>query len=124
VETETGLVFMSDTVLPVSLNNPDFLALASDAFLHATIAQGRRGTAMRGWSQAAGGSLSGAEKRALIAFLRTWSQEMYHPISRRADEAIRAGVVSFTKPPVPIAMAGRGDLGMGLAVTNPDFWRR
>jgi mono/diheme cytochrome c family protein len=38
-------------------NNPDLLAWASDGFLEATIARGRRGTEMRGWAWDAGGPL-------------------------------------------------------------------
>src|SRR6266571_3169539 len=55
-----------------SLNNPDFLAVASDAFLQATIAQGRRGTAMRGWAHEAGGPLRREDIRDLVTFLRSW----------------------------------------------------
>src|SRR5713101_4966752 len=48
-----------------SLNNPDFLAVASDAFLQATIAQGRRGTAMRGWAHESDGPLRREDIRDL-----------------------------------------------------------
>lgn len=106
-----------------SLNNPDFLALASDAFLHTTIARGRRGTAMRGWSQAAGGPLSDAEIRALTAFLRDWRQEVsapHVPPGGRGDPG-RGRQLYETACANCHGWEGRGDLGMGPAVTNPDF---
>jgi len=106
-----------------SLNNPDFLALASDAFLHTTIARGRRGTAMRGWSQAASGPLSDAEIRALIAFLRDWRQEVsapHVPPGERGDPG-RGRQLYETACANCHGWEGRGDLGMGPAVTNPDF---
>jgi mono/diheme cytochrome c family protein len=55
-----------------SLNNPDFLAAADDAFLYANIARGRPGTTMTVYEEDLGGPLSAAEIEAIVAHLRTW----------------------------------------------------
>ncbi len=49
-----------------ALNNPVFLATASDAFLRHTLAQGRAGTPMIGFA----GILSGADLDAVVSFVR------------------------------------------------------
>lgn len=106
-----------------SLNNPDFLALASDTFLRTTIAQGRRGTAMRGWGQAAGGPLSGEEIQDLVVFLRTWQQEVARPPPppRGRGDSVRGQQLYETSCASCHGWDGGGNLGMGPAVTNPDF---
>jgi mono/diheme cytochrome c family protein len=55
-----------------AIHNPDFLDAASDAFLAAIIAGGRRGTAMFGWATAVSRRerLSGQDIANVIAFLR------------------------------------------------------
>ena len=105
------------------LSNQDFLALASDEFLRATIAQGRRGTEMRGWAREAGGPLNPGDIRDIVAFLRTWQRNIPKPAippvgrgdptrGQRLYEAACANCHGWE---------GRGDLGMGPAVTNPDL---
>jgi len=106
-----------------SLNNPDFLAVASDTFLQTTLAQGRRDTAMRGWARAAGGPLSGEEIRDLVIFLRTWQQDVARPPPPppgRGD-AVRGQQLYEAACANCHGWEGRGNLGMGPAVTNPDF---
>lgn len=106
-----------------SLNNPDFLALASGTFLKTTIARGRRGTEMRAWAREAGGPLNPDDIQDIVAFLRTWQREVPKPPmppagrgdptrGRRLYEAACANCHGWE---------GRGDLGMGPAVTNPDL---
>lgn len=106
-----------------SLNNPDFLAVASDAFLQAAIARGRRGTAMRGWAQEVGGPLSGEEIHDLIAFLRTWQQEVSPPPLPPAGpgDPVRGQQLYEAACANCHGWDGRGNLGMGPAVTNPDL---
>jgi len=105
------------------LSNQDFLALTSDEFLRATIARGRRGTEMRGWAREAGGPLNRADIEDLVAFLRTWQRNIPKPAippvgrgdptrGQRLYEAACANCHGWE---------GRGDLGMGPAVTNPDL---
>ncbi len=57
-----------------ALNNRDFLDAASDGFLLATIARGRRGTPMRPFGQGAGGmvELNWREIEDIVSFMRSW----------------------------------------------------
>lgn len=57
-----------------SLNNPQFLKAADDGLLLATIALGRPGTPMRGFSKGAGGisELSVEDIRKIVAYIRSW----------------------------------------------------
>jgi mono/diheme cytochrome c family protein len=52
-----------------AIGNPDFLALASDEFLAATIEKGRPGRRMPGWADPASG-LRPNERRAIVAYVR------------------------------------------------------
>ncbi len=56
-----------------ALNNPEFLAAASDGFLVATIARGRKGTPMRPFGPGTSGlaQLSFEEIRDIVAYLRS-----------------------------------------------------
>jgi cbb3-type cytochrome c oxidase subunit III len=106
-----------------ALNNPDFLAWASDAFLQTTIARGRRGTEMPGWAREAGGPLDADDIRALVSFLRSWQQDSPKPPMPRVGR----GNAERGRQLYEMACAnchgweGRGDLGMGPALNNPDF---
>jgi cytochrome c oxidase cbb3-type subunit 3/ubiquinol-cytochrome c reductase cytochrome c subunit len=55
-----------------ALANREFLASASDEYLHAAIANGRGGTTMSAWSNARGGPLAPADVDAVVSFLRSW----------------------------------------------------
>jgi mono/diheme cytochrome c family protein len=59
-----------------ALNNQDFLRAASDGFLLATIARGRRGTPMRPFGEGAGGivSLNWLEISDIVSYLRSWQE--------------------------------------------------
>lgn len=63
-----GMRYAGMTPFP-AVANPDFLRLASDDFLRATITQGRPGRRMAAWG-GPGGTLSEADVTALIAHLR------------------------------------------------------
>jgi cytochrome c oxidase cbb3-type subunit III len=56
------------------LNNPVFLATATDSFLRRAISQGRQGTVMSAWHASHGGPLSYTDVTDLIAFMRTWQR--------------------------------------------------
>jgi mono/diheme cytochrome c family protein len=53
-----------------AIGNPDFLSLASDEFLAATLAAGRPGRRMAGWSDPASG-LRPEERTAVVAYVRS-----------------------------------------------------
>src|SRR4051812_35568229 len=72
----TGAGYKADQA--PSLTHPDFLAIASDAFLRSAIVNGRPGTTMSAWSVERGSPLMGADIDAVIAFLRGWDRDR-HP---------------------------------------------
>ncbi len=57
-----------------ALNNPEFLAAASDGFLKATIARGRGGTAMRSFGKGGGGiaTLTAEQIDDIVSHVRSW----------------------------------------------------
>jgi mono/diheme cytochrome c family protein len=57
-----------------ALNNPEFLAAATDGFLAATIARGRQNTPMRAFGPGSSGmaTLTSAEIRNIVGFIRSW----------------------------------------------------
>lgn len=59
-----------------ALNNSGFLTAATDGFLQATIARGRRGTAMRAWARGGYGfaEIPPSEINDIVSYLRTWEQ--------------------------------------------------
>ena len=68
--------FDAESRFAPALNNPEFLAAASDGFLVATIARGRAGTPMRGFGEGAGGvvALSAEQINEIVAYLRSWER--------------------------------------------------
>ncbi len=63
------------------LNNPEFLAAATDGFLQATIIRGRTNTAMRSFGIGGGGvaELSADEINNIVAYIRTWAPDENKP---------------------------------------------
>jgi len=98
-----------------SLNTSEFLGLASDDFIHKTVTQGRRGTAMGGWSQ-----LSARELGSILAFLRSFPAA---PIRSPAGQAVASeskGRINFER--TCVACHGAGGKGLiGPAIGNHDF---
>lgn len=72
-----------------ALFNPDFLAIASDDFIYAAIAEGRPGTPMSAWSSERGGPFAEHEMRALVEFIRSQNTKEQRSLDQ-ADEAISA----------------------------------
>lgn len=100
----------------ITISNSDMLSVANDEFLHKTIVDGRRNTAMSGW-----GGFSSEEMADILAFLRDWpwgtvrrgvfsadlgdiyrGEEKYHYLCSRCH-----------------GIYGQGDTGP--AIFNPDF---
>ncbi len=106
-----------------TLNNSDFLAVASDRFLEMTVARGRRDTEMSAWATEAGGPLNRSEIRAIVTFIRRWqgpAQRLPVPEVIQGDPA-RGRDLYATACANCHGWEGRGELGMGPAVTNPDL---
>jgi mono/diheme cytochrome c family protein len=61
-----------------ALNNPEFLAAATDGFLQATIARGRSNTAMWSFGRGAGGvvELEGDQINNIVAYIRSWEPDL------------------------------------------------
>ena len=59
-----------------ALRNAEFLRAATDGFLQATIARGRRGTAMRAWTHGGYGfaELEPKQINDIVAFIRSWQR--------------------------------------------------
>jgi cytochrome c oxidase cbb3-type subunit 3/ubiquinol-cytochrome c reductase cytochrome c subunit len=57
-----------------AIAHPDFLASATDSFLHDAIVQGRAGTTMSAWGVENGGPLVRTDADAVVVFLRTWEK--------------------------------------------------
>ncbi len=98
----------------------DFLAVASDAFLRKTIAEGRPGRRMAAW----GGSEAGlrpAELRRLVAWLRSREPE---PPSPEAVEAARPDAALGRRTwleECAVCHGERGEGGIGPSLRSPAF---
>lgn len=58
-----------------AIGHSDYLAAASDPYLHRTINDGRAGTTMSAWGFDHGGPLRNHDVDAIIAFMRTWQRD-------------------------------------------------
>ncbi len=58
----------------IALRDPVFLAIADDAAIRRTAANGVRGTAMPAFAQSAGGMLTDKQIDALVSGIRSWAQ--------------------------------------------------
>ncbi len=78
---------------------------------------------MQGWGKDVSGPFTGDDIRALVAFLRTWQRDATkRPVPRRiAGDPVRGQRLYATACANCHGWEGRGELGMGPAVTNPDF---
>src|SRR5262245_17897483 len=57
----------------ISLSNPIFLAIAEDAAIRGTTANGVPGTPMPAFAQSAGGMLTNAQVDVIVSGIRSWS---------------------------------------------------
>lgn len=102
--------------------NPDFLALASDEFLSATITRGRPGRRMPAWGGSEGG-LRPEEIATLVGWLRQWTGVQAEPDPRPPRWV--AGNVADGERLWRAACSGchgaRGEGGEGPALALPAF---
>ena len=73
-----GMRYPGITAFP-AIGNPDFLAVASDRFLAATVTHGRPGRRMPAWGEKEGG-LRPAEIAAVVAHVRTLGNGIASPV--------------------------------------------
>ncbi|HEX7601892.1 MAG TPA: c-type cytochrome [Polyangiaceae bacterium] len=64
-----------------ALNNPTFLATATDDFLQRSVARGRPGTTMSAWDRPHGGPFDNSALVGIAAFIRTWQKVPTVPMS-------------------------------------------
>ncbi|MFQ5648857.1 MAG: c-type cytochrome [bacterium] len=103
-----------------ALNNPDFLAVASDEMIEFTIANGRSGRNMSSWAAAHGG-LSGAEITALVDLIRRWKPKP--PTFARVNAAggdAETGRKLF-RSRCGICHGANGEGGIGPSLNNQDL---
>lgn len=104
-----------------ALANPEFLAVASDAFLREGIVQGRPGTSMSAWGKIYGGPLSNDDVASLVALIRSWQSKP----SLAVKDAVVKGEPLRGKPLYAVHCAScHGDKGQGgtyMSVANPVF---
>lgn len=99
-----------------ALNNPSFLAAASDEFLRDTILNGRANTAMPSWKD-----LSAQQVSDLIAFLRSWYPIRYSQAEVLAQKPnLKIGKKLFAGRCAPChGRDGAGEIGPSL--NSPSF---
>lgn len=79
-----------------ALSNPEFLAIASDAFLRAGIIQGRPGTSMSAWGKEYGGPLSSEDVDKLVKLIRSWqTKDSVDVDSMKIDGVAKRGEVLY-----------------------------
>jgi mono/diheme cytochrome c family protein/rhodanese-related sulfurtransferase len=71
-----------------ALFNPDFLAIASDDFIYAAIAEGRPGTPMSAWSSERGGPFPEHEMIALVEFIRSQNTKEQRALDQSDETTI------------------------------------
>src|SRR5207245_8913912 len=72
----------------IAMANPVFLAIANDAAIRHTVADGVRATAMPAFAQSAGGMLTDKQVDALVRGIRSWAKSdalmrLRRPMQRR-----------------------------------------
>jgi cytochrome c oxidase cbb3-type subunit 3/ubiquinol-cytochrome c reductase cytochrome c subunit len=105
-----------------ALFNQDFLALANDGFMRASVARGRPGTSMSAWGATRGGPLDDAAVDALVAFMR--SKQTAASIDT-ATIAVGAGKAERGQSVYAVYCADchgkEGQGGKYMSIANPEF---
>ncbi len=104
-----------------ALNQPDFLASASDALIRRAIVRGRPGTTMSAWGKALGGPLSDSEADAIVVFLRSQATKPIVDVTQKVTggEALR-GQGSYNAW-CSSCHGAEGKGGKFVTLSNPEF---
>ena len=104
-----------------ALNNPAFLATATDEFLRSSIVRGRPGTPMSAWGAELGGPLDDAAVDRLVDYIRQWQVGPGTDVSGVVVE----GEVARGKAQYGARCAGchgpAGEGGLFMSLNNPEF---
>ena len=104
-----------------ALNNPAFLATATDEFLHASILRGRPGTPMSAWGAERGGPLDEDAADRLVLLLRSWQEGGSVDVSGVTVEGeIARGQAQFGARCAGCHGAD-GSGGLFMSISNPEF---
>ena len=104
-----------------ALNQPEFLATATDAFLSDAVIHGRPGTPMSAWGAVKAGPLSDGDVDDVVALLRSWQTA---PTLDVHGLAVAGSAVRGNAPYNIHCAACHGDAGQGvtaLSLNNPWF---
>jgi cbb3-type cytochrome c oxidase subunit III len=108
-----------------AVGNPDFLALASDRFIAATVRHGRPGRRMPAWGEKDGG-LRPAEIDAVVAHVRALGAGIASPADGEPAHWVRGDVVEGGRLYAEACAAchgARGEGNEGPALDNPGLLR-
>jgi len=105
-----------------AIANPDFLALANDDFIRATVTHGRRGRRMPAWGESEGG-LRPAEIDSVVAFVRRLGATPFVPDARPRRWVTGDAVLGARTYAANCASChgGRGEGGEGTALADAAF---
>jgi len=103
-----------------ALANQDFLALATDEFLYASIERGRPGTPMSAWGKTRNGPLSPEEIDSIVTWIRNWQSTEAVALTSEPSE----GVAQRGEPLYSVHCAAchgeEGGSGSYMSINNPE----
>jgi mono/diheme cytochrome c family protein/rhodanese-related sulfurtransferase len=107
-----------------AIGNSDFLAIASNAFLHSAIADGRPGTPMSAWGRAHAGPLDDATVDDIVAYLRSLSHRRYLNVglTRVDGDAERGRPIWYSQCQSCHGLRGEGS-ARATSLSHPNFQR-
>ncbi|MBR58376.1 MAG: hypothetical protein CMH54_10190 [Myxococcales bacterium] len=104
-----------------ALNNQNFLAVASDAFLRDAIRRGRPGTPMSAWSDEFAGPLSDNDVQALVQYIRHWQTEPNVDVHDMVVSGEPARVEGIYEIACASCHGAEGEGGTYMSLNNPEF---
>lgn len=104
-----------------ALSNPEFLAIASDAFLKAGIVQGRAGTTMSAWGKEFGGPLSDEDVDKLVALIRSWQTKATQDVDSKTIEGVATRAEALYEFNCAQCHGKTGEGGEYMSLNNPVF---
>ncbi|AKV00563.1 Cytochrome c family protein [Labilithrix luteola] len=104
-----------------ALNNPTFLATASDVFLRRSIARGRPGTTMSAWDRPHGGPYDDNAIAGIASYIRSWqtAPSVTLPTSSIVGDATHGATVYAST--CASCHGGTGTEGPNVRLANAEF---
>jgi mono/diheme cytochrome c family protein len=106
-----------------AIGNPDFLAVASDRFIRATVEHGRPGRRMPAWGEAEGG-LGPEEIDRVVAHVRGFAPKVPAPADAEPHRFVRGDAAAGARLYADACASCHGEAGEGKegpALANPRF---